>query len=146
MVIPCLEAARVQDGVIIQKIGSTYVYVFPTETGRIKGSDNPAGVITIGTNIAVAYALKIMHSGSARFIGFYGPNLQEPKLKVVKAEENFGFLVKDKTQPVLDVQINPTFMAETKKQMQDKIARQGNLNVTLKREKDGYKVLKVVLD
>ena len=142
----CLDAARVQDGVIIQKIGSTYVYVFPTENGRIKGSDNPAGVITVGNNIAVAYALKIMRFGSARFIGFYGPNLHEPKLRVVNAKENFGFLVKDKTQPVLDVQINPSFMAETKKKTQEKIARAGNLNVTLKREKYGFKVLKVVLD
>lgn len=146
----------VDDSVIVKRIGQTYLFVFPSAMGRFAGaSQNPAGKLEIGQTVTIEYALKIIKGGKARFIGVDGSQLSSAaidamrvKLSVEPKSETFGFIVRDSKQPVLHVHINPSFMAEkrSKAEVKEKIAREGNLNVILQRDKDGVKILKVYLD
>ena len=78
----------------------------------------------------------------------------EPKLSVQPAGEWFGFLVEDKNNPVLNMRIKSSFMQEKKEELQrkgdlegEKIAREGNLNVTIGKDARGQtKILSVILD
>lgn len=143
-----------QDGVLIDKVGSGYIYIFPSTQGRVKANDEPAGKIQVGDTITVMYALKVIRSGKARFIALDGSKIPpseldklKPRLSVVQMDKQFGFLVKDKTSPKLNVYISPSFMAEktSREGLKDKVARGGNLNVLI--GGDGkLKVLKVILD
>ncbi len=130
---------------IIKKVGASYIYVFPSAQGRIKSTDNPAGKIEIGKTVTVIYALKIM--GKARFIGLDGSTIS-PKLTVAQSDKLFGFMVRDSKQSDINISINPTFMSKLERvsDVQEKMARQGNLSVTLAPVDHGVKIISVVLD
>ncbi len=130
---------------IIKKVGTSYIFVFPSAQGRIATIENPAGKITIGKTITVIYALKII--GKARFIGVDNSSIP-PELTAAQSSKLFGFMVRDSRQPNLDIRINPSFMAklETAKQVQGKMARQGNLNLVLATDDHGIKIVSVILD
>lgn len=126
------------------------MFIFPVTQGRIATSDNPAGTIRIGQTITVAYALKLIRSGRARFIGVDASKLPTTDLKmtmrVQQASQAFGFIVKDTRQPNLNISISPTFMDKVKDNFRETVARSGNLSITLAPVAGGFKILQVVLD
>lgn len=152
------EPVQMQNGVIIHKVGNAYLFIFPASQGRLKATDNPAGIIEIGKSIKVMYALKIINKGKARFIGLDGstlsPKLQKqlkPVLKTQNMNELFGFLVKDTNQPLLHMHIKPGFMDKasevTQEDIKEKMARQGNLTVIFGPASDGgLKIMAAILD
>lgn len=136
-----------QDGVIIQKTGSSYLFIFPTSKGSIRATANPAGKIMVGNTVEVMYSLKL--AGSARFINVEGRAELRPKLEV-KSMPVLGFLIKDTRKPQIDITISPKFMAKVReidpKTLREKVATQGNLNVTISYQHGGYTINNVVLD
>lgn len=148
--------ATIEGNVIVHKIGKTYLFVFPSPRGRlITAPTNPAGEISIGDNVTIAYALKIINGGRARFVGVDGSDVPESvinslkiALKVKPSHQTFGFMIKDTRQPHVDISISPAFMAEkrNKAQLQEQIARTGNLSMVLAPAGNGVKILKVFLD
>ena len=143
---------RTQDGVIIQKTGGGYLYIFPANKGRLKGEDNPAGVINVGQTITVMYSLKLIGDAKTRFIGMDATRTAgiSPNLTVTKAQESFGFFVRDTNQSTLEIDIASSFMDKIKKlteqELKTKIASQGNLNVTLSEKKKKIVITHVRLD
>jgi hypothetical protein len=132
-----------QDGVVVQKIGPEYMFVFPAVYGRLppvfQSPSNPSGKIQVGSTITIAYALKLS-KGNARFIALDASKLPakalnrlNPNLKVENNEQvAFGFLVKDTSQPNLNVHINPKFGASMSKEVANqRIGNEGNLNVVI---------------
>ena len=141
-----------QDGVLIQKVGQSIIYIFPSTEGRVTAIENPAGVITIGSTITISYALKVVSIGKARFIGLDASAITakaleaaNPRLKVVKADKLFGFLLRDTKVPTLEIHIAPSFM-ENKVTQEEKIVRQGNLSVTIGQVNGQLKILNAWLD
>jgi hypothetical protein len=125
--------------------------IFPSSQGRLITSDNPAGMIKIGQTITVAYALKLIRTGRARFVGVDAsklPSADNLKIQVTiqQAPKPFGFIVKDTRQPKLDITINPKFMAKVKGNLQEAVVQQGNLNITLASVPGGFKIISIVLD
>lgn len=140
------------NGVIAQKLGSQYVFVFPTSKGRIKAVATPTGKIQIGDNITILYALKVR--GKARYIFLDSEKAQatlKPNLIVENKKETYGFLVRDTTQGNLKVYIDQNLIdigqvvqEKLNSIEKEKIARQGNLNVVLgKGDKVKFKVVRV---
>jgi len=120
------------------------MFVFPAPQGRFIGARNPAGVISIGQTITVAYALEIIGQGKARFIGVDAegiPNLAVA-LKVQHSTKPYGFLVTDLRQPHLNISISP----ELKNKPIEEVARHGNLNLTLAPVEGGFKIVRMSLD
>ena len=149
------DATTIQDGVLIQKVGATYLFIFPSYEGRLKASDNPAGTISIGSTVTVAYALKIIKGGRARFVGVDGSTIPpdvfdtlKVALKTQRASKLFGFMVRDTRQPKLDITISPEFMAKVKnkRKLTETVVREGNLNLILAPDAEGFKIVSVVLD
>jgi len=144
------ESWRMQDGVIISKVGNSYIFVFPSTKGRITGIAEPAGKIKVGKTIAVVYALKIIGSGRARFIGFDATQAHtdpKPTLRVEEGYKTFGFAVKDANNPNLDIHMDPEFAKKVGASLRgEKVARQGNLYVTIGKDKDTLKIIRVDLN
>lgn len=146
----------IEGDVIVKRIGDSYMFVFPAPRGRfILANTNPAGEIFIGKTVSVAYALKIIQGGKARFVSVDGSKIPHDvidrlriALAVRRAGKFFGFFVHDSRQPNLNISISPSFMknAANKVSMGEQIARSGNLSVTLAPAGNGVKVLKVILD
>jgi len=138
-----------ESGVIVQQIGNSYLFVFPSNKGRIRGIAEPAGKIQVGSTISVVYSLKIMGGGKARFIGFDASPAStdpKPKLSVEQAYQTFGFLVKDANNPKLDVHVDPEFAKKAGKTLRgEKVAAHGNLYVTLGRNDGTLKITRVDL-
>ena len=141
-----------KDGVIAQKIGSNYMFVFPTSQGRIKATTTPVGKIRIGDNITILYALKV--KGKVRFISLDASKSQatlKPDLMVENTGETFGFFVRDTSQGNLKIYIDPNLsglgqVVQEKLNAieKEKIAQRGNLNVAVgKGDKVKFKVVRI---
>jgi hypothetical protein len=149
-----VAAPRWQDGVMIQKKGPDYIYVFPAKRVRVSVSRNPAGEISIGRSISVMYALKVM--GRSRFIGLDASFLSEeqlaklnPRLSVTEASKDSGFIVRDSIQPMIHIHIEPSFMEGkvSTESLRQKIAREGNLTVIFGVTKSGaLRIVQAILD
>ncbi len=143
---------RLQDGVIVQKTGNGYLYLFPATHGRLKTTANPAGVINVGDTITVMYSLKLIGAAKTRFIGMDATRTSgiAPHLTVTKADKSFGFFVRDTNQTELEIAIEPSFMQKIKRltesELKTEIASQGNLNVTLAEKKNRIVITHVRLD
>lgn len=149
-----------QDGVIVQKIGSGFVFVFPSSQGRIMATAKQSGKIKIGKTITILYALQIEKSKNARYVALDGSKLStttelKPELKVEGKDDVLGFVVQDTSQDVLNIYINSSFTKTIGKIAQDKlnriqkekIARQGNLNVVVSsKDKVNYKIDRVEIN
>jgi hypothetical protein len=157
LIFPLFLAARPQwqDGVMVQKKGSSYIFIFPTNR-LMTPSQNLAGEITIGNSIAVIYALKVLRSSRTRFIGLDGSTLSaeefaklKPRLSTTNASNTFGFMVRDSIQPTMNIYIEPSFMAGKidTQPLEQRIARQGNLTVVFGATKSGQlRILQAILD
>jgi hypothetical protein len=149
-----LAAPRWLDGVMIQKKGSDYIYIFPATRTRMSVQRNPAGEISIGRTISVMYSLKVM--GRSRFIGLDASFLSakqqaelSPRLSVIEASKTFGFMVRDSIQPMMHIHIEPSFMEGrvSTEPLQQKIAREGNLTVIFEVTKSGaLRIVQAILD
>lgn len=143
---------KTQDGVIIQKTGGGYLYIFPANVGRLKGIENPAGVINVGQTITVMYSLHLIGNAKTRFIGMDASRTAgiAPNLTVTKAQKSFGFFVRDTNQSTLEIDIASSFMDKmrklTEQELKTEIASQGNLNVTLSEKKKKIVITHVRLD
>ncbi len=141
-----------QDGVIVQKTGNGYLYLFPATQGRIKGNENPAGVINVGDTITVMYSLHLIGHAKTRFIGLDASRATgiSPNLTVAKTSKSFGFFVRDTNQSTIEIAIEPSFMEKIRKleekELKNSIANQGNLNVTLSEKKKKIVITHVRLD
>jgi len=144
------ESWRMQGGVIINKVGNSYIFVFPSTEGRITGIAEPAGKIKVGKTITVVYSLKIIGGGRARFIGFNATQAHtdpKPTLSIEEGYKTFGFAVKDANNPNLDIHIDPEFAKKVGASLRgEKVAKQGNLYVTIGKGKDTLKVVRVDLN
>jgi len=141
-------APRWQDGVMIQRKGSDYIYVFPVHISV----RNPTGEITLSHSISVMYSLKMM--GKSRFIGLSASLLPAehkiaPRLTITEGSKASGFMVRDSIQPMMHINIEPSFMAGrvSTESLQHKIAREGNLTVILGVTKSGaLRIVQAILD
>ncbi len=143
-----------QDGVIVQKLGQQFTFVFPSNKGRITAVARPSGKIQIGKTITLLYALKVAPGANARFVSFGGPKVTrsiKPELNVENNGSTFGFLIRDTGQDKLDIHIDPGFMKNIGEQAQDRmnevqqrIANGGNLNVVVdSSDKVNFKIVRV---
>lgn len=152
-----------QDGVLVQKTGPAYLYVFPASQGRLRVTSEPSGNIKVGTNIVVMYMLHVQQGGKSRFIQLDAAKVPEsvrkeivPKLEAALNQKkvDMAFIVKDSTQRNLNINIGSGLMATIRRKAQEKaateqqvISRQGNLNVTFKRGKTTpYQVESINID
>jgi hypothetical protein len=146
------------DGVIVQKVGPEFMFVFPSPKGRITAIATPSGKIQIGNTITIKYSLKITQLNRARFISLDASKLPiksqdiAPNLTIDnKNDVIFGFLVKDTGQGQLDIFIDPKFaenisqLAQNRlKLIQQKIGHEGNLNVIMgPGDKNNFKIIKI---
>ena len=136
----------------VQKVGNSYLFLFPATQGRTVAKENPAGKIAVGKTISVAYALKVM-GGKSRFILLDGTKAGElmPKLSTEQVDKLFGFQVKDTKQPLLNVYIDPSFMQKAPPDSKallegERVAREGNLDVIIGKEGKDYKIIAVRLN
>lgn len=141
-----------QDGVLVQKTGNGYLYLFPSTQGRIKGNETPAGVINVGDTITVMYSLHLIDRAKTRFIGMDATRSKgiSPSLTVTKAQKSFGFFVRDTNSPTLEIDIESSFMQKLQslkeKELKTVIAAHGNLNVTLAEKRKKIVITHVRLD
>ncbi len=155
LIFPLFIAAQWQDGVMVQKARSSYIFAFPTNR-IMTPSQNLAGEITIGHSIAVMYALKVLRSSRTRFIGLDGSVLSaeqfaklRPRLSTTNASNTLGFMVRDSIQPTMHIYIEPSFMAGKidTQPLQQRIARQGNLTVVFGVTRSGQlRIIQAILD
>ncbi len=137
---------------IVKKVDNGYLYMFPSTQGRIKGNENPAGVINVGSTITVMYSLHLIGRAKTRFIGMDATKTTgiSPNLTVAKTQKSFGFFVRDTNQSTLEIDIEPTFMQKiqklTEQELHSAVASQGNLNVTLSERKKKIVITHVRLD
>lgn len=147
------QRAQWQDSVMVRKIGSNYIFIFPDT--RVTPFQNVAGEITVSRSVAVMYAIKIIR-GQSRFIGLDGSVLPpeelaklKPRLRTINASKNFGFLIRDSIQPDMHIHIEPSFMAGkiSTELLQQRIAREGNLTVIFAASKSGQlRILQAILN
>lgn len=127
------------DDVITSKIGDATMFVFrgtqPIAQGKVK----------VGSNITVAYWLRVKKGSRARFIAMDATGTQtkiSPALKEnapVPEKWSGGFLVADTTQKNLDVHIASHLWSKIKdvrtqervKAMQETLSKEANLSVEL---------------
>ncbi len=126
--------------------------MFPSTQGRIKGNENPAGVINVGDTITVMYSLHLIGHAKTRFIGMDATRATgiAPNLTVSKAGKSFGFFVRDTRQSQIEIDIEPTFMQKIQKlaesELHNAVASSGNLNVTLSEKNKVIVITHVRLD
>ncbi len=76
----------------------------------------------------------MLRGSNARFIAMDAGTVRrfKPDLSAIKDEKSsLGFYIKDTSQPMLNVYINPKFTHEiNRKSVQQKIGREGNLKVS----------------
>ena len=144
--------APVNAQVITQKVGNSYIFIFPATQGRITATETPAGRIDIGTTITVMYGLKVS-KGRSRFILMDGTKTEgiTPKLTMQHTDKLFGFKVKDVNQPLLHIYIDPSFMEKMPPDSKDKLegekpAREGNLDVIIEKKGKDYRIKEVRLN
>lgn len=135
-----------QDNVLIKKVGDSYIFIFPSTQGRIKGNSRPAGRIDIGKTITVKYAFEVIGTGKSRFILIDATKDGgiTPKLTVEQADKLFGFMLRDSNNKQVDIHIDPSFMQKvpknTKSALQKEMVREGNLDVVIERKGDTYTI------
>lgn len=142
-------SVTVQDGVIVQKIGSSSMFIFPGS--GTQAVQSTIGKIRVGNNIAILYWLKIIKSNKARFIAFDSSKVRGLNARLTENGTDkigLGFLVSDSSQKQLTIIINPGLIKDVAtKNINSRIAYEGNLNVEFGRgEHTRYKIVRVTID
>jgi hypothetical protein len=151
-----LHSVYAEEGVIVQKVGTAYMFVFPGENAQLHSVAEPKGIVQVGDTITILYWLRI-YGDQPRFIAMDAPIKVRPQLFPVTKTGNKwlgGFLIRDSNQKQLDISISPKLWKQvrsvpTRKQLSElekTMSKMANLSVTIGGDATHFKITKIIID
>jgi hypothetical protein len=137
-----LAQVHEQEGVVVQKIGASEMFIFPPDHEKTH-----IGTIKIGDSITIKYGIHATRT-KARFIAFDSAKSGKihPKLKTRTGNAQ-GFYVEDKRVPLLHIYIDPDLVKKVSVKTgshKETMAREANMDVEFAKSPNGYIIIEKV--